>query len=138
MRIIRMSTVRASEESPTGRHSFAAELNLSGQKGIRGLLDIMSGKPGNDRQADQLDSQLQATDSQRHTPSCADKVANLRLSSLDDILELQPSVETSILQLKYARTSLANEVHPSPDSGQSDTSLDFDQRPGRRTWTLPQ
>jgi hypothetical protein len=86
---------------------FAAELTFSGQNGIRGLLDKLSDNPGNDRQADQLDSQLQATDSQRHTPSCADKVANLRLSSLDDILELQPSAEPSIFQLKYARASLA-------------------------------
>jgi len=117
---------------------FAAELTFSGQNGIRGLLDMMSDNPGNDRQADQLDSQLQATDSQRHTPSFADKVANLRLSSLDDILELQPSAEPSIFQLKYARASLAKWMHPSPDSGPSDTPLDFDQRPGRRTRTLPQ
>ncbi len=107
----------------TGLRSLAraSAPTFSGQHGIRGLLDKLSDNPGNDRQADQLDSQLQATDYQRHTPSCADKVAKLRLSSLDDILELQPSAEPSIFQLKYARASLAKRMHPSPDSGPSDT-----------------
>src|SRR6266853_38857 len=62
----------------------------------------MSDNTANDRQADQLASQLQATDSQKHTPSCADKVANPRLSSLDDVLGLRPRVETAKLQLKRA------------------------------------
>lgn len=81
---------------------------------------MMSDNPENDRQADQLDSQLQATYSQRHTPSCADKVANLRLSSLDDILKLQPRAKPSLFQLKNARAPLAKAMHSSPNRGPGD------------------
>src|SRR5713101_1872340 len=86
--------IRGSGQTPTGRQAqrFAAELIFSGQNGIRSLLDMMSDNTATDRQADQLASQLQATDSQKHTPSCADKVANPRLSSLDDVLGLRPRV----------------------------------------------
>jgi hypothetical protein len=115
--------IRGSGESPTGRHSFAAEFTFSGQNGIRVLLDMMSDNPGNDRQADQLDSQPQATGSQRHTPACAEKVASCRLSSLDDTLELRRRVETSIPQLKYPRASLAKWMHSSPDSRSSAVHL---------------
>ena len=151
-------SIRGSGESPAGRHSGSqrslihsphlrtpsarggiditgkgVRTYLLGQNGIRGLLDVMSDNPGNDRQGDQLDSQLQATYSQRHTPSCADKVANLRLSSLDDILQLQPRAKPSLFQLKNARAPLAKAMHPSPNRGPGDTPLDFDQRPRRRT-----
>lgn len=117
---------------------FAAELTFSRQNGIKGLLDMVSGYPANDRQGNQLDSQLQATDSQRYTPSCADEVASCRLSSLDDTLELRRRVETSMFQLKYARASLAKWMHSVRNSRSSGTSLDFDQRTRRRTRTPPQ
>src|SRR6266404_2427582 len=103
---------------------------LLGSKWDQRLLDMMSDNTANDRQADQLASQLQVIDYQRHTSYWTGKVANLRLSSLDDILELRQIGETSIFQLKYARASLAKWMHSSPDSGSCDTPLDFDQRPG--------